>query len=94
MPVEILSTPDLYVIEFEFKQHLGVSVIIPGTCAMMAKVESWRLFPEYKRNATNISIHNVEYAEIDWETGRTIVLKRKKRPAIPMFVVEESQDSA
>ncbi len=89
-PIEISPAPDLYVVEF--RRHsgdLGVSVILPATCALMAKLEAWRLFPEHKRNASAMSVFNVEYAEIDWETGRCFVMKRR-RAAKPILVVEDS----
>jgi hypothetical protein len=90
-PIEISPAPDLYVVEFEFeRQHLGVSVVLPATCALMAKLEAWRLFPEHKRNASAVSVFNVQYAEIEWETGRCFVMKRKKRAAIPVFFADKS----
>ena len=88
-PIEVSPAPDLYEVEFEFAKQLGVSVILPATCALMAQMEAWRLFPEHKMNASAVSVYNVEYVEMDWESGRCIVLKRKKRPAIPMFVMGE-----
>ena len=89
IPIEISPAPDLYSVEFEFDRHLGVSVILPATCALAAKLKAWSLFPEHKRNATNTSVHNVRYAEIDWQAGRSIVVKRQKRPAIPPLLAEE-----
>ena len=88
-PIEILPGPDVYAVEFEFERHLGISVIVPATCALMAKLEAWRLFPEHKRNAHRTFVYNVEYAEIDWETGRCFVMKRRKRASIPVFFAEE-----
>ena len=38
------------------------------------------MFPEYKRTA---SVYPVEYVEIDWQTGRSIVIKQKTPPATP-----------
>lgn len=75
--IEISPAPDLYAVEFSFQQHLGISVILPATCALAAKAKAWSLFPEHKRLATGTHIHNVEYVEIDWQTGRCIVMKRK-----------------
>ena len=87
--IEIDPAPDLYVVEFEFPRHLGVSVIRPATCPLMAKLEAWRLFPEHKRNASAVSVFHAKYAEIDWETERCFVLKRQKRMPIPLFTIDE-----
>lgn len=87
--IEISSAPDLYAVEFTLQQHLGVSVILPATCALAAKLKAWILFPEYKRISTGARVHNVEYVEIDWQTGRSIVVKRQKRPALPPLLAEE-----
>ena len=67
-------------------------MILPATCALAAKLKAWSLFPEYKRNATNTSVHNVRYAEIDWQTGRSIVVKRQRRPAIPVLLSSEPDE--
>jgi hypothetical protein len=87
--IEISPAPDLYAVEFSFPHSLGITVILPATCALSAKLEVRRLFPEYQRNASAISLFNVEYAEIDWETGRCFVKKRQKRAPIPRFALEE-----
>ena len=72
-----------------FSNILDVSVIRPATCALAAKLKAWILFPEYKRISTGARVHNVEYVEIDWQTGRSIVVKRQKRPALPPLLAEE-----
>ena len=87
--IEIDPAPDLHVVEFEFPRHLGVSVIRPATCPLMAKLEAWRLFPEYKRNSAATSVFHAKYVEIDWETGRCYISKRKKRTPIPVFTLDE-----
>jgi hypothetical protein len=81
--IEISPAPDLYVVEFAFPRHLGISIIIPATCGLAAKLRAWTMFPEYKRTAALISVYPVEYVEIDWQTGRSIVMKQKTCPAIP-----------
>jgi hypothetical protein len=80
--IEISPAPALYAVEFEFDWQLGVSIILPATCVLAAKLKAWRLFPEHRRNASRTTVHNVEYAEIDWQTGRTIVVKQQKRSTI------------
>jgi hypothetical protein len=55
----------------------------------MAKLEAWRLFPEYKRNTARTFVFGVEYAEIDWETGQCYVKKRQRRASIPVLFADE-----
>ena len=83
MYINISPAPDLYVVEFAFPRHLGISVIIPATCGLAAQLRAWTMFPEYKRTASRISVYPVEYVEIDWQTGRSIVMKQKTPPATP-----------
>jgi hypothetical protein len=88
--IEISPPPDLYAVEFEFpRPHLGVCVVLPATCELAAKLVAWRLFPEYKRTASSTHVYHARYAEIDWDTGRSIVMKEKKRPTIPFLQIED-----
>ena len=83
MYINISSAPNIYVVEFAFPRHLGISVIIPATCGLAAELRAWTMFPEYKRTASRTSVYPVEYVEIDWQTGRSIVMKQKARLAAP-----------
>jgi len=80
--VDVSSAPNMYAIEFEFDRKLGVSLILSSTCALAARMKAFRRFPEYKRLATAVHLHSVEYVEIDWQTGRTIVVKQRDREVI------------
>jgi len=85
---ELLAPPtqDIYVSEFE--RHpgvLAVSVIVCANCEASAKLEAWRLWPEYKRHFAATSVHQLDFCEIDWETGRCFVAKRMKRRPIPVL---------
>ena len=86
-PIEILPGPDLFEVEFELGQHLGVSVILPATCALSAQLKAWSLFPEHKRRASSTSVCAVDYCEVDWETGRCVMSKRQKVETIPPFLM-------
>ena len=69
--IEISPAPNLYSVEFE--RHSGdlrVSIIVSATCELMAVVEALRRFPEYLRFASRTDVILIDYAEIDWETGR------------------------
>ena len=81
MYIDISPAPDLYVVEFAFPRHLGISVILPATCGLAAKLRAWTMFPEHKRTASRTNVYPVEYVEIDWQTGRSIVMKQKARLA-------------
>ena len=81
---------DLYVIDFErCPGDLGVSLIIRGTSFQSAKLEAWRLFPEYKRLVTRTCVRLLDFAEIDWQSGQSFLVTRKVRPAIPVFKFDE-----
>jgi hypothetical protein len=41
------------------------------------------MFPEHKRTASRTNVYPVEYVEIDWQTGSSIVKKQKTPIAIP-----------
>ena|ERR1035438_9063091 len=90
-PIEILPAPDLYVVEFEFDQHLGVSVALPATCALSAQLQAWSLFPEHRRRASSTSVCSIDYCEVDWETGRCFMAKRQKVETIPSFLIDEPE---
>jgi len=91
--IEILPAPDLYAVEFTFPRQLGITVILPATCAPMARLEAWRLFPEYKRGASKTQVYSVEYAELDWENGRCFVKKRRLRVRVPVLLTDELQQN-
>jgi hypothetical protein len=87
--IEISPAPDLYVVEFEFpRPSLGISVVLAATCTLAAKLTAWELFPEYRSSALATRVFHVRYAEIDWETGRVFIVK-KKRLAIPLLNPED-----
>jgi hypothetical protein len=88
--IEISPAPNLYSVEFE--RHSGdlrVSIILAATCELMAVVEALRRFPEYLRFASRTDVILIDYAEIDWETGRCFVGKRQKKPVLPEFFADE-----
>jgi hypothetical protein len=89
---ELHSPPiqDIYVVEFvRHAGDLGASVIVRPNCEVVAKLEAWRLWPEYKRYFAATSVHLLDFCEIDWETGRCFVVKLQKRTPIPVFTLDE-----
>ena len=91
-PIEILPAPDLYEVEFTFDRHLGISVIVPATCALSAQLQAWELFPEHKHRASSTSVCSIDYCEVDWETGRCFMAKRQKVETIPPFLIEPEKE--
>ena len=90
-PIAISPGPDLYVVEFEFGQHLGVSVILSATCALSAQLKAWEMFPEHCRRALSTTVYSADYCEVDWETGRCFMAKRQKVETIPSFLMESEK---
>lgn len=83
----INEAPGLYAIEI--KRHprdLGVSIVLPATCHLMARREVHRLFPEYSHDDVLTWAFPARYVEVDWDAGRTIVAKRRALPDIPPCV--------
>jgi hypothetical protein len=57
----------------------------------MARREALRLFPEYRHNLVLINVFLARYAEIDWDSGRSIVVKQEKRPHIPACIAARAK---
>jgi hypothetical protein len=88
--IDIEPEPNIYEIQFQFlSQHRGVSIVTAATCALAAKAKAWELFPELKRDALRVSVHRVRYVEVDWQTGRTLVVKQERRPYVLASEIEE-----
>lgn len=88
---KIPPTPELYCIEIQRHQgDLGLSVILAATCELKARWEFLRLFPEYRHQAVHVEVYLARYAEIDWESGRCLVIRGRKRREIPAAVAEIS----
>jgi hypothetical protein len=90
-PIEISPAPALYLVEFTLgrQRNERISIILPATCGLAAMAAAWTLFPEYKRDALRVSVHRVRYVEVDWQTGRTLVVKQERQPYILTSGIEE-----
>ena len=85
-------SPDLYCVEIQrHPQDLGISVVLPATCELMARREVFRLFPEYKHSFVLMQVYLVQYVELDWDSGRSIVVKQRRRPEVPPCVSAEAK---
>jgi hypothetical protein len=83
---------DLYCVEIQrYPKDLGISVVLPAMCELMARREVLRLFPEFKHGFPLMEVYLAQYAEIDWDSGRSIVVKQRRRPTIPACVAAEAK---
>jgi hypothetical protein len=57
----------------------------------MARREILRLYPEYKHDLVLMDVYLAQYVEIDWNSGRTIVLKQRRRAEVPPCVAAEAK---
>jgi hypothetical protein len=57
----------------------------------MARLEALRLFPEFKHSLVLMQVYRARYIEHDWDSGRTIVVKQKRRPEVPPCVAAEAK---
>lgn len=79
----------MFVVEFERAPgDLGVSVVVLARDRIEALRKAWRWFPEYRWRATGGHVHECEYAEIDWQDGRSFVVTRRVRIRIPKLSSE------
>jgi hypothetical protein len=55
----------------------------------MARREALRLFPEYKHTLVLMEVYLAQYCEIDWDSGRSVVIKQRRRPEIPACIAKK-----
>ena len=83
MDVEPLpgTKPRMYAVNFEkHPGDLGLTAIVLADAPGAALEKIFNLFPEYLRVGRRGHVFEIDYAEIDWDTGRSFVLQVKKRP--------------
>ena len=73
-------TPHMFPVDFErLRRDLGFTVIVLATSPLPGLEKVFKLFPECRPNRRG-HVHEIEYAEIDWETDRAFVIQVKNRP--------------
>ena len=83
---------DLFCVEIQRSpKDLGISIVLPANCEMMARREALRLFPEFKHAFPQMEVYLARYAEIDWDSGRSIVVKQRRLPEVPPCVAAENK---
>ncbi len=56
---KIHPVPSLYCVEIQrHPRDLGISIVLPATCELMARCEVLRLFPEYRNSVVGIPSGN------------------------------------
>ena len=58
----------------------------------MARREVLRLFPEYKHSLVHMQVFRARYAEIDWQSGRSIIAKRDRPADVPPCVAAAKRE--
>jgi len=89
---KIQSVPDLFCVEI--KRHpkdLGLSLVLQANCELAARHAVLRLYPEYKHSLILMEVYLARYAEIDWDSGRTIIVKQGRRPDVPACVAADAK---
>lgn len=82
--------PELFCVEIQrYPKDLGVSVVLQATCELMARREFLRLYPEFKHDLVLMEVYLAQYVEIDWDTGRSFVVKQRRRPDIPACIAKK-----
>jgi hypothetical protein len=85
-----IPSPDLFCVEIQRSpQDLGVSLVLQANCELMARREALRLFPEYRQNLALLEVYLAQYVEIDWDSGRSVVVKQEKRPELPPCIAKK-----
>jgi hypothetical protein len=79
-----IPSPDLFCVEIKrYPKDLGVSIVLTATCELMARRDVLSLFPEYKHSLVLMKVFPVRDVELDFDSGRSIVVKQRRRPVVP-----------
>jgi hypothetical protein len=57
----------------------------------MARREVLRLFPEIKHGFPLMEVYLARFVEIDWDRGRSLVVKQRMRPYIPPCIAADEK---
>jgi hypothetical protein len=67
----------------DFKRRpgdLGTTAIVLADSPEAALEKAFNMFPEFLREGRPGHVFEIEYAEIDWDTGQNFVIQVRKRP--------------
>jgi len=78
--------PRMYAVDFKNRPgDLGTTAIVLADAPEAAQEKAFDMFPECRRAGRPGRVFEIEYAEIDWDTGRNFVIQARKRP--PMLLL-------
>jgi len=73
--------PRIYAADFKRRPgDLGTTAIVLADSPEAALEKAFNTFPEYRRAGRPGHVFEIEYAEIDWDTGQNFVIQVRKRP--------------
>jgi hypothetical protein len=76
----------MYAVDFKNRPgDLGTTAIVLADAPEAAQEKAFDMFPECRRAGRPGRVFEIEYAEIDWDTGRNFVIQARKRP--PMLLL-------
>ena len=75
------TNPRMFAVDFKrLPGDLGTTAIVLADSPETALERALNMFLEYRRATRPGHVFEIEYAEIDWDTGRDFVIQVKKRP--------------
>lgn len=93
--VEPPKTPRLYCIEAtRWESDLGVAVVLVERDPDYALAEFHRLYPEWTRKGTRGRVFRANYAEIDFDSGRSFIIKRNYQMPRIVSLTDDERDSS
>lgn len=93
MSDKLPSIPGLYCVDVQRSpRDLGLSVVLPAACELMARRETLRLFPELKHGFPLMQVSLARFVEVDWDSGRTVIAKCDRPAEIPPCVVAAKRE--
>jgi hypothetical protein len=73
--------PRMFAVDFKRRPgDLGTTAIVLADAPEAALEKAFNMFPEYLRAGRPGRVFEIEYAEIDWDTGQNFVIQVRKRP--------------
>jgi len=73
--------PRIYAVDFKRRPgDLGTTAIVLADAPEAALEKAFNMFPECLRTGRPGHVFEIEYAEIDWDTGQNFVIQVRKRP--------------
>ena len=73
--------PRMFAVDFKRRPgDLGTTAIVLADSPEAALEKAFNMFPEFLREGRPGHVFEIEYAEIDWDTGQNFVIQVRKWP--------------